>query len=94
MKLQLPTVPGLEGAENAREHHGGRVVGVNVGLQYIRVSGLEGAGGACHLVPMAVHHMTIESGSRIKQLPTNLASELLLPVISADVTQKVFLVMG
>ena len=69
------------------------MVGVNVGLQHVRVSGLEGTGGAGHTVSVAVHHVTIKRGSGIKQHPTNFASKLLLAVISSEVTPEVFLMM-
>ena len=54
MRLQLFAVSGLKVAEHAGEHHGARVMVVDVGLHHVRVAGLEGARGAVDLVPVAV----------------------------------------
>ena len=94
MRLQLLAGPGLKVAEDAGEDHGAGVVGVDVGLEHIGIAGLEWAGGAAPLVSVAVDHVSVETGPRPKQLPTDLASELLLLVIPADVAEEIFLVMG
>ena len=94
MRLQLFAVSGFKVAEHAGEHHGARVMVVDVGLHHVRVAGLEGARGAVDLVPVAVQLVTIEITPRLKQLPTNLASKLFLAVISADMTREVTLDMG
>mgnify|MGYP001232008399 FL=1 len=63
-------------------------------LQHVHVAGLEGTGGAALLVSVKVQPVTIEIVARSKQLPTNLAFELPLLVISADVAEETSLDIG
>ena len=69
-------------------------MGDDVALQHVHVAGLEGTGGAALLVAVKVQPVTIEIVTRSKQLPTNLAFELPLLVISADVAEETSLDIG
>ena len=69
-------------------------MGHDVGLQGAPVTSLVWTGGAAQLVSVDIQHVCVESGPGPEQLPTHLTRELLLLVISLDMAQEIFLIMG